>query len=66
MKRRDLLRMIRNFGCVLVREGAEHSIWENPNTGRRASIPRHREINDYTARRIVEQLGGAAGAADLP
>lgn len=57
MKRRDLVRRLRDRGCQLVREGAEHSIWENPATGRRASIPRHREIAEYTAARILEQLG---------
>ncbi len=57
MKRRDLLRHLRQHGCHLVREGGEHSIWENSATNRRASIPRHREIPDYTARRICRQLG---------
>ncbi|RMF85272.1 MAG: type II toxin-antitoxin system HicA family toxin [Nitrospinota bacterium] len=57
MKRRDLLRHLRQHGCQLVREGGEHSIWENPATKRRTSIPRHREIPDYTAGRICRQLG---------
>jgi len=57
MKRRDLLRHLREHGCQLVREGAEHSIWENPDVGRRVSVPRHREIPTYTARRICKQLG---------
>ncbi|MFQ5812187.1 MAG: type II toxin-antitoxin system HicA family toxin [Anaerolineae bacterium] len=26
-------------------------------TNRRTSVPRHREISDYTARRICKQLG---------
>lgn len=57
MKRRDLLQHLRQHGCRFVREGAEHSIWENPAARRRASIPRHREIPDYTAARICQQLG---------
>ncbi|CCI02823.1 type II toxin-antitoxin system HicA family toxin [Microcystis aeruginosa] len=40
MKRRDLLRYLSQQGCQLVREGSEHSIWENPINGRRAAIPR--------------------------
>ncbi|MCK4392822.1 type II toxin-antitoxin system HicA family toxin [Candidatus Bipolaricaulota bacterium] len=56
MKRRDLLRHLRQYGCRFVREGSEHSIWENPATNRRTSVPRHREIPDYTARRICNQL----------
>ncbi|HAF71350.1 TPA: addiction module toxin, HicA family [Candidatus Acetothermia bacterium] len=57
MKRRDLLRHLRQHGCRFVREGREHSIWENPTTKHRASIPRHREIPEYTAKRICKQLG---------
>ena len=57
MKRREFLRHLREHGCVLVREGAEHSIWENPATNNRASIPRHRDIPEFTAARISKQLG---------
>ena len=52
MKRRDLLRHLRQHGCRLVREGGEHSIWENPALHRRASVPRHSEIPAFTAARI--------------
>ena len=57
MKRRDLLRHLRQHGCRLVREGSEHSIWENPATHRRTSVPRHSEILEFTAARICKQLG---------
>ncbi len=57
MKRRDLLNHLRRHGCQFVREGGGHSIWENLTTNRRTSVPRHREILDYTARRICRQLG---------
>jgi mRNA interferase HicA len=56
MKRRDLLEHLTRHGCRFVREGGEHSIWENPATGRRTSVPRHREIPEFTARRICRQL----------
>ena len=56
MKRRDLLQHLSDCGCELLREGAEHSIWWNPLTNRRTSIPRHREINDFTAVKICVQL----------
>ena len=57
MKRRDLLKHLNNHGCQLVREGGEHSIWENQVTKRRTAIPRHREVPDFTAARICKQLG---------
>ncbi len=56
MKRRDLLKHLRQYGCQFVREGEEHSIWENPITNHRTSIPRHREIPDYTSGKICKQL----------
>jgi mRNA interferase HicA len=57
MKRRDLLQHLREQGCQFVREGAEHSIWEHPLSKRRTSVPRHREIPQFTAERICKQLG---------
>jgi mRNA interferase HicA len=56
MKRRDLLSHLSQYGCKLVREGGEHSVWENPLNSRRTSIPRHREIKEFTATRICKQL----------
>jgi mRNA interferase HicA len=57
MKRRDLIQHLQQKGCFLVREGGEHSIWENLNNKCRASIPRHREIAEFTAVSICKQLG---------
>ncbi|MDQ3373624.1 MAG: type II toxin-antitoxin system HicA family toxin [Acidobacteriota bacterium] len=56
MKRRDLLRHLEYYGCRLLREGSEHSIWENTKNKMRTSVPRHREIVDFTAVRICKQL----------
>ncbi|PYS86495.1 MAG: addiction module toxin, HicA family [Acidobacteria bacterium] len=56
MKRRDLLRHLVSCGCRLFREGGSHSIWENPRTKKRTAIPRHNEINEYTATKICKQL----------
>jgi mRNA interferase HicA len=56
MKRRDLLQHLKQHGCQFVREGGDHSIWENPVNGRRTAVPRHREIVEFTARRICRQL----------
>ena len=56
MKRRDLLRYLWQHGCYLAREGSRHSFFVNPNNNKKASVPRHREINDYLARRICRDL----------
>lgn len=57
MKRRELIRHLEANGCVLLREGHSHSIYENVAQNRRAPVPRHREIPGPLARVICRQLG---------
>ena len=56
MKRVDLIRHIENHGCEFLREGGNHTIYVNRAAGRSTAIPRHREINDYLARKICRDL----------
>ncbi|QDZ39999.1 type II toxin-antitoxin system HicA family toxin [Euhalothece natronophila Z-M001] len=56
MKRRDLLRHLSQNGCQLLREGGSHSIWENTANKKRTSVPRHREIPNFTVLKICKQL----------
>jgi mRNA interferase HicA len=56
MKRRDLVRHVQRYGCILLREGANHSVYMNPARGKLSTIPRHREINHFLARKICEDL----------
>ncbi len=56
MKRRDLLRHLEHHGCVLLREGANHTVYVNRSTGKVSTVPRHREINDFLARKICLDL----------
>jgi mRNA interferase HicA len=53
MKREALLRHLRRYGCVLRREGKEHSLWENPQTGH---VPRHAEVANLLAEKICRKL----------
>lgn len=57
MKQRQLLNHLKKHGCRLYREGAKHPVYENPATGKRTTVPRHREIDNVTARAICKQLG---------
>jgi hypothetical protein len=57
MSRKLLLKHLRQHACELLREGRGHSVWINPANQQQSSIPRHREISDYTARAICRQLG---------
>jgi mRNA interferase HicA len=57
VKRRELIRHLAAHGCRLVREGANHSWWENPVLNRRSAVPRHTEVNRFLARKICRDLG---------
>ena len=50
MKRSELLRHLRRYGCTLKREGASHSLWQNPSTGQVEAIPRHLEVPNLIGR----------------
>jgi len=56
VKRTDLIRHIEGQGCELHREGANHTIYINRKTRRSSAVPRHREINDFLARKICDDL----------
>ena len=57
MKRKEFLRHLGKQGCELLREGARHSWWWHPATGRRSAVPRHNEVSDILARKICADLG---------
>ncbi|MCB1231593.1 MAG: type II toxin-antitoxin system HicA family toxin [Verrucomicrobiae bacterium] len=56
MKRRDLISQIEKLGCVLIRYGAKHDIYQNTSTGMIQPVPRHREINERLAQNILRKL----------
>jgi mRNA interferase HicA len=56
MKRRDLERRLRIAGCYLKREGTSHSLWINPKNGVIEAVPRHIEIKEPLAKKILKNL----------
>jgi len=56
MKRRDLEQRLRMAGCYLKREGAAHSLWVNPKNGVIEAVPRHTEIKEPLAKKILKRL----------
>lgn len=56
MKRVDLIRVIEGAGCEFVRHGGKHDWYRNPTTGISQPVPRHREIKDGLARRIIKMM----------
>jgi predicted RNA binding protein YcfA (HicA-like mRNA interferase family) len=57
MKLADLVRHIKANGCTLLRDRGKHSVYVNPVNNRVSAVPRHREINDFLARKICRDLG---------
>ena len=67
MKRQALLKQLRKHGCILKREGREHSLWMNPTTGAMEAVPRHVEISNLLARKILKGLSvPEIGTTDNP
>ena len=65
MRRGELLRRIgrraraENVVWQLKREGRQHEIWQCGTT--QVSVPRHREVNTYTAEAIMKDLESELG-----
>jgi mRNA interferase HicA len=56
MKRTDLIRHLERHGSEFFREGGNHTVYVNRAAQRSSSVPRHREINDFLARKICRDL----------
>ncbi|MDY7012251.1 MAG: type II toxin-antitoxin system HicA family toxin [Cyanobacteriota bacterium] len=56
MKRQEFIRQLERAGCVLHRHGAKHDIYKNRANGKKAPVPRHREIKNSLCRLIQKQL----------
>lgn len=55
MKRRDLVKLLEKNGFYLKRHGGDHDIYFNGKL--KESIPRHNEINEMLANKIIKKLG---------
>ncbi|MDY7030040.1 MAG: type II toxin-antitoxin system HicA family toxin [Spirochaetota bacterium] len=56
MKKADLEKKLRKAGCFLKREGSSHSLWMNPKTGVVEAVPRHKEIKEPLAKKILRNM----------
>ena len=64
MKRVHLIKAIEEAGALLVRHGGNHDWYRNVVTGVAQPVPRHREIKERLAQRIIRMLGAAADEVD--
>ena len=56
MKRRDLIRHLEAHGCRFLREGGNHTVYVNREAQKASTVPRHREIDEFLARKICRDL----------
>ncbi len=56
MKRIDLIRHLQNHGCDPLRDGRRHTVYVNRAVRKVSAVPRHRDINEFLARRICRDL----------
>jgi predicted RNA binding protein YcfA (HicA-like mRNA interferase family) len=54
-QRRKILRVLLSRGCRIIREGGEHTILGDEQ-GHTTALPRHREVNRNTARKIARDM----------
>ncbi|MBW1756839.1 MAG: type II toxin-antitoxin system HicA family toxin [Deltaproteobacteria bacterium] len=52
MRQKELVKRLRILGWVLLREGGRHSVFADGV--RTMSVPRHKEINENTAKAILK------------
>jgi len=57
MKRKVLEKILKEQGWTLVRHGRRHDIWTSEKEYEIA-VPRHNEINEYTAKSILKMAEG--------
>lgn len=57
VKRRDLEKELRRLGFEVLREGGDHTVFAKDEV--RISVPRHKEINEYTAKAILKKARAA-------
>jgi mRNA interferase HicA len=62
MKRRDLESRLRELGWWFERAGGYHDVWTNGSLSE--PIPRHREINEILAKKILNKARTNRGKAE--
>jgi Predicted periplasmic or secreted lipoprotein len=56
LKRRDLIKQLESNNYRKARDNGDHAIYKAPNK-RAVQVPKHKEINENTARQILKDAG---------
>jgi hypothetical protein len=56
MKEGELLKILHDHGCVLVKHCKKHDKYFQSRTGKTEQVPRHPKINERLAEKIIKNL----------
>ncbi len=56
MKRSALIKHLEKNGCQLLREGANHAIYQNSLNLKQTAVGRHQELDNLLCKKICKQL----------
>jgi hypothetical protein len=56
MKEGELLRILHEKGCILLKHCKKHDKYFQPGTGKTEQVPRHPKINERLAQKIIRNL----------
>ncbi|MCL1931702.1 MAG: type II toxin-antitoxin system HicA family toxin [Treponema sp.] len=56
MKRTELIQQLTARGAILTRHGLNHDIYVQPKNGNTEPVPRHNEIKEFMAKKIIKNL----------
>lgn len=58
MRTAELVKILKDNNCVLIRHGGNHDIWKSNKTGNIFSVPRHSaEVKTGTCKSIFKKAG---------
>lgn len=57
MKLGDLIKHLERHRCLFFRQGGNHSVYKNLDSGKMTSVPRHREVKENLAKKVCDDLG---------
>ncbi|GHT72974.1 hypothetical protein FACS1894124_0580 [Spirochaetia bacterium] len=55
MKRDAFIELLEQNGVIFFKHGKEHDIYRNEKTGKKVTVPRHSEIDNVFAKRVLKQ-----------
>ncbi|OQX79174.1 MAG: addiction module toxin, HicA family [Bacteroidetes bacterium 4484_276] len=56
MKRQKLIKHLNKHNCILLLEGANHSIYQNLKSKEQSAVGRHNELSELLCNKVCKQL----------